>query len=101
MENTADLCPEDKTVEKMPEIRKPKRIVLIHKTGVMAGIHQIQALETAEGIPNPLPTFVPNIERPLDGDVINASMLKVKRGAIYYSELVVPEGLKRFDGSQR
>lgn len=83
----------------MPEITQVKRIVLEHKTGRFAGLSQITG--TSDNAPNPLPTLCEGINRPLDGDHITASLTRQKRGAVYYTELVMPQGLGRFDRSQR
>ncbi len=88
-------------IMQLPDTTSPKRIVLEHKTGALVGMFQILAMSNEEGVPVPLPTFMEGIYCEQDGKVCNASMVEVKRGAIYYRELVVVTGLKTFDGGQR
>lgn len=83
----------------MPEIPRRKRIVLEHVTGRLAGMSQIQG--TTEEAPDPLPDFCPGINRPFDADKIDASLVRVRRGAVYFREIIVPDGLGTFDRSQR
>lgn len=67
------------------------RIVLEHRTGPLARLHQIigHASVFEDG---PLPLW-PS-EPPM-------SLVGVKRGYVWYREIVAPEGLGRFDRAQR
>lgn len=86
---------------KLPDTATPKRIVLEHKTGALAGIFQINGMSNEEGIPYPLPMIVEGIHCEHDNKVCCASLVRQHRGAVYYSELIAPKELKEFDGSQR
>lgn len=85
----------------MPPLTSRKRIVLEHRTGVMAGLHQILGCTDNPGTPDPLPAFVEGVQRPLDADAIDVNLTRAHRGAIYYREITAPEGLGTFDRSQR
>lgn len=82
----------------MPSPDTTRRIILEHKTGQLAGIFQI--LGTTDDAPKPLPLVCEGVRRP-DGTTISTSMVRVKRGGIYYAEIVPVEGLGRFDKAQR
>lgn len=82
----------------MPDTASTRRIVLEHKTGQLAGISQI--LGTTDEAPKPLPTICEGVRRP-DGTTISTSLVRAKRGAVYYTELAPVPGLGRFDKAQR
>lgn len=76
----------------MPDPHTPLRVVLEHATGPLAGLHQITG--TTASLERPWPINAQHERGPFFG------MVRVKRGGLYYKELVHITGLKTFNGAQ-
>lgn len=86
----------------MPAATTPLKIVLEHVTGPLAGLSQIVNRTDEEGMEAclPLVTYIEPGMMPFEGTQ-GASMVRQRRGAIYYREIVKPEGLGTFSKAQR
>lgn len=84
----------------LPDATRRLRLVLEHSTGPLAGVMQIMGCSDEEGVPSPLPDLIAGIERP-GASVIDASLIRIRRGAAYYREITEVEGLGRFDRMQK
>lgn len=75
----------DETLQ-MPDVSttsRPKRVLLVHRTGRLAGLSQI--LGTTDDAPKPLPAFVGEITRPGDQPCA-ANLISVSERTVTYLE---------------
>ena len=69
--------------------------------GGTVSVVQITGCCEEAGVPHPLPVFIGGIGRVGEDAAIDASLIRISRGAAYYREITVVEGLGRFDRMQK